>query len=526
MKKTLPLFVLLMFSAMFYAQDYGSYETDENGKIFQKSGTVLESIPQQSNRAPQELWLDWGNPDFNISDNRNEDSWSTRMAVHPNGNAYVVYNDNHPNGLQKIMFRKKVEGEDWTDPIFVDTGGEIGGRNNHFPAIDVSSNGDLHVTYNVWAYENTRNYIGYSYYNAASDTWSDGLKISDENGTVNHFTGYHDIYSTEDNLPVVVWGYDYRENETNEEIYMKYFDGTNWSSDIPVSDITDGLDAGYPNIKSIGENKAMIIYSENSNGGGTELRYRIYDETTHELSSIKIITSENVMKNNFALTSSPTGDVMVLTVHKEAGPVRDVMNVYDYDRSTDSFSLSSNTFEIDANQGQMFKNIAIDCNANGDCGIVFCDYLLESCSFLEYEKTTGFGESVVIIDKKPDLEDAPTALFDSYGNLHVNWVDFRFDNGQGWNTREVFYRKGVNIFIGIDDQSFSSIAVFPNPSQGSFTIATQEQYSLQIIDILGKVVRTETISGTTQINHALPSGTYFLKFSNENDSMVKKLLVQ
>lgn len=524
MKKTISLSMMLIFSVLLYAQDY-NYEIDENGKILAKHATELNGFSQPNNDVPEELMLDWSSPDINISENQNEDSWSTRMTVHPNGNAYIVYNDNHPNGLQKIMFRKKVEGEDWTDAFFVDAGGEIGGRNNHFPAIDVSANGDLHVSYNVWAYENVRNYIGYSYYNAATDTWSDGLKISDAGGTVNHTTGHHDIYSTDDNLPVVVWGYDFRENEVNEEIYMTYFDGTDWSDDIAVSDINDGQDAGYPNIASIGENKAMIIYSEGPSNA-IQLKYRIYDETTNQLATPKVITSENIMRNNYALTVSPTGDIMILTAHKAPGNAIDILSVYDYDRTADAFSLNSETLEIPANAGQMYKNIAFDCNTNGDCAVVFCDYLTESCSYLEYSSETGFTDPTVIIEEKPDLIDAPTALFDAGGNLHVNWVDFRFDNGQGWNTREVFYKKGVNMSIGIDDQLFSSIAVFPNPSQGTFTIATQEAFNLEIVDVLGKVVHTETVSGTTQIHHKLPTGTYFLRFSNENDSMVKKLIVK
>jgi len=525
MKKTISLSVMLIFSTMFYAQNPISIEIDENGKTFFKHRSALEKTSQQTNNVPEALMLDWSSPDVNISENQYVDSWNTRMAVHPNGNAYVVYNDNHPNGLQKIMFRKSVEGGGWSDAFFVDAGGEIGERNNHFPSIAVSPNGDLHVSYNVWAFENVRNYVGYSYYNAATDSWSDGLKISDEGGTVNHVIGRHDIYSTENNLPVVVWGYDYRENEVNEEIYMTYFDGTNWSADMPVSDITDGQDAGFPYIESIGNNKAMIVYSERI-AGGMELRYRIYDETTHTLSAPQLITSENVMRGNYDLTVSPTGDVMVLTAHKASGSSLDAFSIYNYDRGSDTFSLSSHTIELAAGSGQMGKNITMDCNTDGDCAVVYGEYFLENVSILDYSDATGFGEPVIIADQKPDAMDPPTALFDAEGNLHVNWADFRFDDGQGWNTREVFYKKGSSEIVGIDDQLFSSIAVFPNPSQGAFTIETQEQFNLQIVDVLGKVVRTETISGTTQIHHALPTGTYFLRLSNENDSMVKKLIVR
>src|SRR5690606_23375604 len=417
MKKKLLFITSFLSIGLCFSQTSGTFETDPNGKIFYQLPAAVPSVPSENNLGPVELELDWSNPDFDVSNNPTLDSWDSRMAVGNTGNVYVVYSDNHSNGLQKIMFRKKVVGEEWSTPIFVDKGGEIGGKNNHFGAITSSPNGDLHVIYNVWANENVRNYIGYSYYNASSDTWSDGLKISDLGGTVNHTSSHHDLYSTQDNLPVVVWGYDFRENMVNEEIYMKYFDGTDWSSDIAVSDVTDNLDAGFPYIKSIGNNKAMLVYAEGA-FGTMELKYKIYDEATHTLSAANSITTTNVFSNNYVLATSGTGEVMVLTIHKEVGPDRDVLNVYDYNSTTDSFSLSSNIFEVSANAGGLLKRIDWDCNAEGDCGIIYTDFLAETNSFLEYNTTTGFGSPLVINEENPGF-DAPNARFDPNGNLHV-----------------------------------------------------------------------------------------------------------
>src|SRR5690606_3851709 len=524
MKMKLLPFTFFLFTALCFSQTYGTYETDQNGKLFFKAPDDFQTVSLENNIGPTALELDWSNPDFDISQNPTKDSWDARMAVGNNGNAYVVYNDNHSNGLQKIMFRKKVVGEEWSTPFFVDTGGEIGGKNNHFPAIAASGNGDLHVTYNVWANENVRNYVGYSYYNAATDTWSDGLKISDLGGTVNHTNGRHDVYSTEDNLPVVVWGYDFRENQVNEEIYMTYFNGTTWSSDTAVSDITDNLNAGFPYIKSIGGNKAMIVYSEGA-FGTMELKYKIYDETSNSLSVAKIITNTNVSNSNYALTTSGTGEVMVLTIHKEVGPDRDVLNVYNYDSGTDSFSLSSNIFEVSANAGGLLKRIDWDCNSEGDCGIIYTDFLAQTNSFLEYNTATGFGTPLIINEENPGF-DPPTARFDPNGNLHVVWSDYRFDDGQGFDEREIIYEKGVNTNLGVNAPSVVAILIYPNPSKGTFTINTQETFTLEIIDVLGKMVDTKTINGTTQITTNLSAGTYFLRFSNENTAQVKKLLVE
>lgn len=525
MKKELLLMTALISGGLCFSQTSAAYETDTNGKLFFWS--FNEAPPAHSGNLldPMDLVLDWSNPDFNISDNPTEDSWDVRLAVGNTGNAYVVYNDNHSNGLQKIMFRKKGVGEEWTAPIFVDKGGEIGGRNNHFPAIAASPNGDLHVIYNVWAMENVRNYIGYSYYNAASDAWSDGLKISDLGGTVNHFNSRHDIYSTAGNLPVVIWGYDFRENQVNEEIYMKYFDGSEWSADIAVSDTGDNLDSGIPYIQSIGNSKALILYSEAVTGNSMELRYKIYDESTHELSAAKTITGENISSNNYVLVTSPSGQVMILTIHKKTGPDRDVLNIFDYDIASDTFTLSGNVFEIAANAGGIFKRIDMDCNSQSDCAVIFTDYLAQTNSFMQYTTLDGFGTPFVINEQNPGF-DAPSARFDPNGNLHVVWSDYRFDDGQGFDEREVFYEMGENVDMGTGEFLSSSIAVFPNPSKGTFTIETSGSYGLRIYDIAGRLIGSKTISGTTQVKNALSPGTYLLHFKNEKGTQVKKIIVK
>ncbi len=521
--KLLPILPFLCVGLCF-SQDYGNYQSTPEGKLFYLAPESPQNPSQETSMRSMALELDWSTPDYNISNHPPVDSWDPRLAVGNTGNVYVVYNDNHTNGLQKIMFRKKVGVEDWTAPIFVDAGGEIGGRNNHFPAIAVSPNGDLHVTYNVWAMENARNYIGYSYYNASTDTWNDGLKISDLGGTVHHTTSHHDIYSTEDNLPVVVWGYDNRENQVNEEIYMKYFDGTNWSADIAVSDVSDNMNAGYPHIKSIGNNKALIVYSEGASTN-MELRYRTYDETTHTLSAAQAITSENISGNNYILATAGTGEVMILTIHKETAPDRDVLRIYDYDHSSDSFSLSSHVFEMTANAGGLLKRIDMDCNSEGDCGIIFTDFLAENNSFLEYDPTSGFGTPLIINEENPGM-DPPHAQFDPDGNLHVVWSDFRNDDGQGFNEREVIYKIGVNTLLGVNSEQLATIAVYPNPSDGNFTISTQETCNLEIMDIMGKSLYTQTVTGTSAIDTNLSSGTYFLRFTNGRTTQVKKLLVK
>lgn len=518
MKKPLTLSLGLLLSGGIFAQSWSNLQTDETGKIF--TTTQILNLPPINPLNPDALELEWSE-DFNISNHSTVDSWDSRLTVGNDGTPYVVYSDNHTNGLQKIMFRKKVDGN-WTTPIFVDAGGEIGGRNNHFGAIAASPNGDLHVTFNVWAFENVRNYVGYAHYNAATDTWEDAVKISDLNGTVNHFTTRHDVYSTAENLPVVIWGFDFRANQNNEEIYMKYHDGTSWSEDIAVSDVTDNLSAGLPYIKSMGNQNGMILYSEMV-GAINQLFYRIYDETSHTLSPARLITDQNVGINNYALTRAGN-QIKVSLIYKNPSS-EDVIEIYNYNPDTDSFGLSEHTFSIPANAGGLMKRVDFDCMADGECGIVFTEFLEEYISFLTFNEEEGFGEPVRIVEQNPGL-DAPNIRLDTEGNAHVVWSDYRFNDGQGWDEREVFYKMGSNETAGISDASQFHVAVYPNPSNGQFTIDSQENFKVEIFNSLGKLVQIETISGKTQIQTNLPSGIYFLKLSNEKGSKIQKIIIK
>ena len=115
------------------------------------------------------------------------------------------------------MYTKKEVGGTWTTPLIVDENTTFGSRNNHVPAIAVSPNGDVHVAFLAWAYENWRHEMAYTLYDAATQTWSQAIIISEAGGSIESFE-HIEIYSTEDNLPVVLWGFD---NRTGiEEVYM------------------------------------------------------------------------------------------------------------------------------------------------------------------------------------------------------------------------------------------------------------------------------------------------------------------
>lgn len=450
--------VIILSTTVLFSQSNKSenFVTDDYGKIYYSNidsndQSVFSNYKQLKSNPLYLTSIIWNNQDYDISENPTVDSWNPRIDVGLDGTIYVVYNDNHSGtGLQKIMFRKKVPAGDWTEPDYIDKGGDIGTRNNHFPALAVSPNGDIHAIYNVWAYENIRNYIGYSFYDASEDLWTDGVEISEAGGSVNHFNAHHDIYSTADNLPVVIWGFDNRENADYEEIYMKYFDGSIWSSDLIVSGSGDNLNATYPYITSIGNNKAMIIFGEETgNMNELELKYRIYDETTHTLTAIQTVPQtlyyydQSYLRYDIAYKDNDNA-LIGIWQNATSSPYRDTIKVINYNITNDEFIMSDHKY-INETTGSFPKLISIDCDAEGDCGIVYTDTYLDNCSFIEFDPTLGFSEVQVFNNEDVMSDEYPDSKFDADGNLHVVWADLRFDAPGGFVEREIFYEQGSNI---------------------------------------------------------------------------------
>src|SRR5688572_21089475 len=75
----------------------------------------------------------------------------------------------------------------------------------------------------------------------------------------------------------------------------------------------------------------------------------------------------------------------------------------------------------------------------------------------------------------------------------------------------------------------NSISVYPNPSNGVFSVSvpTARAYTLEVSDLTGRVIKTETVKGNAQLdlsNNA--KGVYMLKIASEGASAVQKLIIQ
>jgi hypothetical protein len=82
--------------------------------------------------------------------------------------------------------------------------------------------------------------------------------------------------------------------------------------------------------------------------------------------------------------------------------------------------------------------------------------------------------------------------------------------------------------LGVEDFNANEITLYPNPSNGIFTINTQLPTDVVAIDVTGKeVFRMLNINNQTTLNLTqLQKGLYLLKLSNELGEQTKKIIIE
>ncbi|RKE99059.1 PQQ-dependent sugar dehydrogenase [Ichthyenterobacterium magnum] len=117
------------------------------------------------------------------------------------------------------------------------------------------------------------------------------------------------------------------------------------------------------------------------------------------------------------------------------------------------------------------------------------------------------------------------------GRIYICTTNRDFAGSPNVDDDKIIELKNDN-FLGTIDFSNQIIKLFPNPSNGIFTLELNtnldSDYDIEIISINGSVVLKQSITNnTTQINaQSLSPGMYFIKVSNSNASTYKKIIIK
>jgi len=94
----------------------------------------------------------------------------------------------------------------------------------------------------------------------------------------------------------------------------------------------------------------------------------------------------------------------------------------------------------------------------------------------------------------------------------------------------------LNLFTSVLDQkkNDSGLSLFPSPNNGSFSIrlndniSLDEKLNLEIIDINGRIVESEILTGQTQydLHYDLAPGMYYARVQGAKHNGVKNFIVQ
>lgn len=80
---------------------------------------------------------------------------------------------------------------------------------------------------------------------------------------------------------------------------------------------------------------------------------------------------------------------------------------------------------------------------------------------------------------------------------------------------------GVTDFKNLNQKKFN---VWPNPSNGQFTISSNDATSIQLFDINGKLIQTYSVDQDKEIKTTLESGIYLLKDAQKGE--IQKLIIK
>ncbi|AWG21845.1 endonuclease I [Flavobacterium faecale] len=133
--------------------------------------------------------------------------------------------------------------------------------------------------------------------------------------------------------------------------------------------------------------------------------------------------------------------------------------------------------------------------------------------------TSNFAADVTL--RRKASITSPNTQFNKTGE----WDTFSSDtcNNLGSKTVQAITKSAISK----DEADADEVLIYPNPSQGNFTVYNSNMpFSVTIYNILGQFIQQENSSNSSTIQLTnIPTGTYLIKVSDETHTTIKKILI-
>ncbi len=122
---------------------------------------------------------------------------------------------------------------------------------------------------------------------------------------------------------------------------------------------------------------------------------------------------------------------------------------------------------------------------------------------LFFNKSTGAFSAAVLLPSSLGSITYTGGSF-SYANEMVWLFNFSINKWVGYNF--------IQSNVGVNELKQNQVSIYPNPTSSILNIETQQETPITIVNILGEVVKTETIIGTCKLDVSnLNTGVYFIQ---------------
>ena len=299
----------------------------------------------------------------------------------------------------------------------------------------------------------------------------------------------------------------------NKENKTIHFDGTPYDGDGSVTLVKDN-NADWAGWNLVGNPFGQTAYIDRDfyamNEDGSEIMTDASTGAVEAMQGIFVIAEEDGETLTFT-TEAPTAAANVtLNLSQNCGAVIDRAIVrFNEGRQLPKFQLNAGSTKLYIPQGS--KDYAVVRSANeGEMPVSF--------------KAAENGTYTLNVEAK-NVEVTYLHLIDNRTGADVDLLanpsyTFEANKGDNANRFRLVFKAGTSIE---ENASTNSFAYF---NGSAWVISNTGDATLQVIDMMGRVLSSEQISGNTAVNINETAGIYMLRLVNGENVMVQKVVVR